>query len=115
MGRDRRDACPTEVWRGEQFAGAVGVAQVDHGLGAAFVIDDAQASVDEGDVDGGAVVADGAVSEAALPVGAPVLDGVVEGVEPVFGDGLVVGRDGFTRFVDSQDAPDAAHGRRIAA
>jgi hypothetical protein len=66
----------------EQFAGAVGVAQVDHGLGAAFVVDDAQASVDEGDVDGGAVVADRAVAESALAVRTPVLDGVVEGVEP---------------------------------
>lgn len=100
--------------RGEQLAGAVLVAEVDHGLGAACVVDDAEAAVDEGDVDGSAVVADCPVAESALAVGATVLDGLIEGVEPRLRDGFVVGWDGFARLVDSQDAADAAHVRRIA-
>jgi hypothetical protein len=42
--------------------------------------------VDEGDVDCGAVGAEGAVAEAALAVGASVFDGEVEEVEPGFWD-----------------------------
>ncbi|QKK06677.1 MAG: hypothetical protein HND58_08975 [Planctomycetota bacterium] len=74
------------------------------------VVDDAQAAVDEGDVDGGAVGAGGALAEAALAVGAAVLDGVVEDVEPGLGDGVEVGGRGLAGLPGTQDAGDAAHG-----
>ncbi len=86
-------------------------AVVDHRLVPAFVVDDAESSVDQGDVDDGAVVANSSVAESPLPVGASVFDGFVEDVEPGFGDGFqrrwgcaVVG------VVDFDDARNAAHG-----
>jgi len=54
---------------------------------AAGVIEDAQATMDEGDIDDGAVGADGAIAETTAPVWAAVLDGIVEDVEPGFGNG----------------------------
>ena len=94
---------------GQVWAEAVAV--VDHGLGAALVVDDRESSVDERDIDDGAVVASGSIAEAALAVGASVFDGFVENVEPRF-------RDRFERrwgstvgwIVNLDDACDAAHG-----
>src|SRR5437868_3128466 len=67
-------------------------AEGEHGLVAAGVVDDAEAAMHEGDVHHAAVGANGAVAEAAVAVGAAMLDGVVEDVEPGLGDGLGVGR-----------------------
>ncbi len=91
--------------------GAEAVAVVDHGLGAAVVVDDGESSVDEGDIDDGAVVSRGAVTEASLAVRASVFDGVVEDVEPRFRDGFEVRRWGAVfGIVDFDDTCDAAHG-----
>ena len=98
------------------FAGLVGevgaeaVAVVDHGLVAAVVVDDAESAVDEGDVDGGAVIAHCAIAEAPLAIGAAVFNGFVEDVEPGFGDGFQWRRGGAVLWVmDLDDAGDAAH------
>jgi hypothetical protein len=92
--------------------GAETLTIVDHGLAPARVVDDAQASVDEGDVDDDAVVVEGAVAESGGAVGASVLDRFIERVEPGFGDGFK-GRRWRTvsEVVKPDDARDAAHGR----
>ena len=54
--------------------GAEVLAVVDHGLGAALVVDDAESSMDKRDIDDGAVVSDRSIAEASLPVGATVFD-----------------------------------------
>ncbi|HCT43917.1 MAG TPA: hypothetical protein DF699_01735, partial [Phycisphaerales bacterium] len=83
---------------------------MDHRLVPAGVVDDAQAAVHEGNIDDGAVLTHGPVTEAPLPVGAAVLDRLIEDVEPGLGDhfqrrwwGAVFG------VVDLDDAGDAAH------
>ena len=82
-----------------------------HGLVPALMVDDAEATVDEGDVDDDAVVTSGSVAEASCAVGAAVFDGFVERVEPGLGDGVEVrGRVAVAWVMDSDDARDAAHG-----
>ena len=48
-----------------------------------------------------------------LAVGASVLDGIVEEVEPRLGDGLKVWRRRDAGRVDAEDAGDATHGGRV--
>jgi hypothetical protein len=91
--------------------GAEVLAVVDHGLGAALVVDDAQSSMDERDIDDGAVVSDCSIAEASLSVGASVFDGFVKNVEPNFRDRFEV-RRGSAVFgvMNLDDTSDAAHG-----
>ncbi|MFN0133693.1 MAG: hypothetical protein ACKVW3_14340 [Phycisphaerales bacterium] len=73
------------------------------------VVDDREASVNQGNIDDRAIGAYGTVAEAAVAVGSAVLDGVIEDVEPRLGDCDVVRRWGLARRMDFQDAGDAAH------
>ena len=90
--------------------GAQALAVVHHGLVAALVVEDAQAAMHERDVHHRAIGACRTIAESALAVGAAMLDALVQHVEPRLGDGLerVGGRR--ARFVDAQNAGDAAHG-----
>jgi len=82
---------------------------MDHWLGSIGVVDDAQAAVDECDIDDGAIRAGCPIAESAGSVGASVLDGLVEDIEPCVWNGIIVGRNGVTGPMNSQDACDAAH------
>ena len=94
--------------------GAEALTVMDHGLVAAGVVEDAEASVDEGDVDGGAVLAHGSVTEASLPVGPAVFDRFIQNIKPLFGYGFQRRRGcAILRVVDSDDASDAAHGQSV--
>jgi hypothetical protein len=96
-----------------ELVGQVGtevLAVVDHGLGATFVVDDAESSMDKCNIDDGAVVADRPITKAALPVWTSVFDGFVKNVEPCFGDRYKVRRWGAVLgIVNLDDARDAAH------
>lgn len=83
---------------------------MNHRLVPALVVNDAQASVYECDIDDRAVFADGAIAEPSLPVGAAVLDGFVEDVEPLLGDRFERRRRWAVHWVvDLDDTRDATH------
>ena len=74
------------------------------------MVDDTESSVDEGDVDDGAVITGCAIAESSLSVRASVFDGFVEDIEPGFGDGFQRVRGGAVLgIVNLDDARDAAH------
>jgi uncharacterized protein DUF481 len=99
-----------EVHGPEQLTRTIRVTHMNHRLPAVRVVDDRKPPMHQRHIDNRPILPSHPVAEAPGSIGPAVLDGLVERVEPGFGDHLMVRRHFGPRFMNSQYPRNPAHG-----